>query len=136
VSRADATRRGAPNGLVVAAHRRHYVVDLDDGSTIECVLKGRAITLACGDRVEVARAHGAGVIVGLAPRTSLLYRSDAFAAAHASAGALVAALIKLYEDNAATLTPDPEHSAFYDSHPPAAIRVARLSALAPSPAGT
>ncbi len=64
------------------------------------------------------------------------FEADAFAAAHASAGALVAALIKLYEDNAATLTPDPVHSAFYDSHPPTAIRVARLSALAPSPAGT
>jgi STE24 endopeptidase len=64
------------------------------------------------------------------------FEADAFAATHASAGALVAALIKLYEDNAATLTPDPVHSAFYDSHPPAAIRVARLSALAPSPAGT
>jgi len=64
------------------------------------------------------------------------FEADAFAAAHASAGALVAALIKLYEDNAATLTPDPVHSAFYDSHPPAAIRVARLSALAPSAAGT
>jgi STE24 endopeptidase len=59
------------------------------------------------------------------------FEADAFAAAHASASALVAALIKLYEDNAATLTPDPLHSAFYDSHPPAAIRVARLAALAP-----
>ena len=60
------------------------------------------------------------------------FEADAFAARHASASALVAALIKLYEDNAATLTPDPLHSAFYDSHPPAAIRVARLVALAPS----
>ena len=34
--------------------------------------------------------------------------------------------MKLYEDNAATLTPDPLHSAFYDSHPPAAVRIARL----------
>lgn len=60
------------------------------------------------------------------------FEADAFAAAHASGTALVAALIKLYEDNAATLTPDPLHSAFYDSHPPAAIRVARLSALSAS----
>ena len=59
------------------------------------------------------------------------FEADAFAARHASATALVAALIKLYEDNAATLTPDPLHSAFYDSHPPAAIRVARLQSLAP-----
>ena len=60
------------------------------------------------------------------------FEADAFAARHASAPALVAALIKLYEDNAATLTPDPLHSAFYDSHPPASIRVARLNALAPA----
>ena len=46
------------------------------------------------------------------------------------------ALVKLYEDNAATLTPDPLHSAFYDSHPPAAVRIARLerrSRAAPQP---
>lgn len=60
------------------------------------------------------------------------FEADAFAARHASASALVAALIKLYEDNAATLTPDPLHSAFYDSHPPAALRVARLNSLAAS----
>ena len=57
-------------------------------------------------------------------------RPTQFAAEHASATALIAALIKLYEDNAATLTPDPLHSAFYDSHPPAAMRVARLQTLA------
>lgn len=38
--------------------------------------------------------------------------------------------MKLYEDNAATLTPDPVHSAFYDSHPPAAVRIAHIAALA------
>ncbi|MBL8480891.1 MAG: M48 family metallopeptidase [Rhodocyclaceae bacterium] len=55
------------------------------------------------------------------------YEADAFAASNASARALVAALVKLYRDNASTLTPDPLYSAFYDSHPPAALRVARLS---------
>ena len=35
-------------------------------------------------------------------------------------------LVKLYHDNSATLTPDPLHSAYYDSHPPAAMRIARL----------
>ncbi|HKW79884.1 MAG TPA: M48 family metallopeptidase [Casimicrobiaceae bacterium] len=54
------------------------------------------------------------------------FEADAYAAAHASGRALVAALVKLYEDNANTLTPDPLHSAFYDSHPPAAARIARL----------
>ncbi len=59
------------------------------------------------------------------------FEADAFATRHASPAALAAALVKLYEDNAATLTPDPLHSAFYDSHPPAALRIARIEALAP-----
>ena len=42
---------------------------------------------------------------------------------------LIEALVKLYDDNAATLTPDPLHSLFYDSHPPASQRIARLEAL-------
>lgn len=63
------------------------------------------------------------------------YEADAYAARHADAGDLVRALVKLYQDNAATLTPDPVHSAFYDSHPPAALRIARLqSAAAAAPA--
>lgn len=66
-----------------------------------------------------------------APLASLLSRkhefeADAFAARHASPGDLVSALVKLYQDNASTLTPDPLHSAFYDSHPPASIRIERL----------
>ena len=56
------------------------------------------------------------------------FEADQFAAQHSRAGDLVSALVKMYEDNAATLTPDPLHSAFYDSHPPAAIRVGRLAA--------
>ncbi len=54
------------------------------------------------------------------------FEADRYAADHASASDLVRALVKLYNDNAATLTPDPLHSAFYDSHPPAAIRIAHL----------
>jgi len=57
------------------------------------------------------------------------FEADAYAAEHASAGDLVRALVKLYEDNAATLTPDPLHSLFYDSHPPAAQRIAHLQKL-------
>lgn len=69
----------------------------------------------------------------LAPLVSALSRAhefeaDAFAARNSSAQDLVSALVKLYQDNAATLTPDPLHSAFYDSHPPAAIRIERLLA--------
>jgi STE24 endopeptidase len=54
------------------------------------------------------------------------YEADAYAARHADPRDLIHALVKLYEDNAATLTPDPLHSAFYDSHPPAVHRIARL----------
>jgi len=56
------------------------------------------------------------------------FEADTYAASHASAAELARALVKLYQDNAATLTPDPLHSAFYDSHPPAATRIARLQA--------
>lgn len=54
------------------------------------------------------------------------FEADAFAAQYADAHALASALVKMYEDNASTLTPDPLHSAFYDSHPPAAVRTGRL----------
>ena len=55
------------------------------------------------------------------------FEADTYAAQNASARDLVSALVKLYKDNASTLTPDPVHSAFYDSHPPAATRIARLN---------
>ncbi|MBC7778635.1 MAG: M48 family metallopeptidase [Proteobacteria bacterium] len=58
------------------------------------------------------------------------FEADHYAAHHARAADLVHALVKLYKDNASTLTPDPVHSMFYDSHPPAAIRIARLQAAA------
>lgn len=74
----------------------------------------------------------------LHPLTSLYSRrrefeADAYARRHADSRDLVHALVKLYKDNAATLTPDPLHSAFYDSHPPAATRIARLQTPASSP---
>jgi STE24 endopeptidase len=56
--------------------------------------------------------------------------ADAFAAKYSRAGDLVSALVKLYRDNATTLTPDPVHSAFYDSHPSAVERITRLHQLA------
>ncbi len=54
------------------------------------------------------------------------FEADAFAASHSDARDLVSALVKMYEDNASTLTPDPIHSAFYDSHPPASVRIRHL----------
>jgi STE24 endopeptidase len=54
------------------------------------------------------------------------FEADRYAARQCSPDTLVSALVKLYDDNAATLTPDPVHSAFYDSHPPAVIRIQNL----------
>ena len=56
------------------------------------------------------------------------FEADAYAARQADAGQLVAALVKMYRDNASTLTPDPIYSLFYDSHPKAAERIGRLQA--------
>lgn len=63
------------------------------------------------------------------------FEADDFAARHADGLALADALVKLYRDNASTLTPDRLHSAFYDSHPPALVRIARLTRVSLRPAG-
>lgn len=54
------------------------------------------------------------------------FEADAFAAKQSSAKELISSLVSLYKENASTLTPDPLYSAFYDSHPPASIRIAHL----------
>lgn len=54
------------------------------------------------------------------------FEADAFAATNSSAEDLIRALVKLYQDNASTLTPDPLVSLVVDSHPPASIRIAQL----------
>ena len=54
------------------------------------------------------------------------YQADAHAVAQASGADLSSALLKLYEDNASTLTPDPVYVKFYYSHPPATERLARM----------
>ena len=56
------------------------------------------------------------------------FEADAFATQHASATELADALVKLYRDNASTLTPDPVYVAFHYSHPPALERITRLRA--------
>ncbi len=62
------------------------------------------------------------------------FEADDYAAQQSDAAVLIQALVKLYEENASTLTPDPIYSAFHDSHPPAPVRVAHLSSkLAGSP---
>lgn len=58
------------------------------------------------------------------------FEADHFARRHTAAADLVSALVKLYEENASTLTPDPIYSTFYDSHPPAPVRIAHLEGRA------
>jgi len=56
------------------------------------------------------------------------FEADAYAARQTNPADLINALVKLYQDNAATLTPDPLYSKFYDSHPPAMVRISHLQA--------
>ena len=66
-------------GLIVAAFGRHYEIELPDGSRITGYPRGKKSPYACGDRVELERAnHEQAQIIRHQPRTSLLYRSDAF----------------------------------------------------------
>lgn len=58
------------------------------------------------------------------------FQADAYASHHSDAISLIHALVKLYRDNATTLTPDPLHSAFHDSHPSALVRISHLEKLA------
>ncbi len=67
----------------------------------------------------------------LTPIMSMLSRkhefeADAYASKQRNAGLLITALVKMYEENASTLTPDPIYSGFYDSHPPAPVRIEHL----------
>lgn len=75
------------HGQVIAAFGRQYLVRLDDGSEIACLTRGKKSEVACGDMVEIKRTGAAtsengtgaqGVIERIAPRRSLLHRSDAF----------------------------------------------------------
>lgn len=57
------------------------------------------------------------------------FEADSFAAEVTDAKFLISALLKMYRDNASSLTPDPTYSAYYDSHPPAKIRIEHLKSL-------
>lgn len=66
-------------GQVIATYGRQYEIETQDGSLLTCVMRGKKGGVACGDRVEILpTTPGQGVIEAILPRTSLLYRSDAF----------------------------------------------------------
>ena len=65
------------DGRVIAAHGRQYLVELADGERMNCVPRGKKSEIACGDLLEIERSsENQGVINAIAPRTSLLYRSN------------------------------------------------------------
>jgi ribosome biogenesis GTPase len=67
----------AERGLVVASYGRRYRVELDGGTEIDCVTRGKKTDDACGDYVQAARTGaGTGVIEAVSPRQTLFYRSD------------------------------------------------------------
>ena len=66
-------------GQIIAAFGRHYLAELPGGEILECVPRGKKSEVACGDHVEVERtATDQGVIDSISPRSTLLYRSDAY----------------------------------------------------------
>lgn len=89
--------------------------------------EGTAVALALFSLALPAFAFPLGPLMSRWSRAHE-FEADAYAAMQARGEDLVSALVKLYRDNASTLTPDPLYSSFFDSHPPAAVRVARLRA--------
>lgn len=65
-------------GLIVASYGRRYLVELPGSAVLDCVTRGKRRDFACGDRASVTlTGRDQGVIESVAPRTTLLYRSDA-----------------------------------------------------------
>ena len=79
MAKSPAPRANTLSGLIVAAHGKHFIAELDDKRRVTCVTRGKKTGVACGDHVEIAPTSiDQGVIERIAPRTSLLYRSDLF----------------------------------------------------------
>jgi ribosome biogenesis GTPase len=65
-------------GLIIAAYGRHYLAELTGGEILECVPRGKKSEVACGDTVELERSSADQAVIDvIAPRSTLLYRSDA-----------------------------------------------------------
>lgn len=66
-------------GTVIAAHGRHYLVELDGGEVLPCFPRGKKSEVACGDRAAITQSNDTqGVIDSVLPRKTLLYRSNEF----------------------------------------------------------
>ena len=140
----EADARARTRALPVAACRvanRLVACGLIRRVCVACLARWRAMVPARPRRGRRRRAYAVPAVrarrpVFLLPAGPLAawlsrrheYAADAFAARHADAEALSSALVKLYRDNATTLTPDPLYTAFHASHPPAIDRIGRLAA--------
>ena len=94
-------------GVVIAAHGRHYQVELTDGETLLCFPRGKKSDLACGDCVSVVRnGESQGVIETTMPRRTLLFRSDRYRqkliAANVSQVVIVVATIPTFSEELIT----------------------------------
>lgn len=92
------------SGQVVASFGRRYRVELTDGTLVECSTRGKRSDIACGDRVTVQHSgDNSGVIESIAPRSTLLYRSDThrqklIAANVTQVAIVIAAVPSFYDD--------------------------------------
>lgn len=87
----------------MAAHGRNYLVELDDGTLLKCVPRGKGVPLVCGDRLSIAvTSPGEGVIEALVPRTTLFHRSatlrEKLIAANATQAAVIVAAEPSFSD--------------------------------------
>jgi len=92
------------NGQVVASFGRSYRVELEDGTLVECATRGKRSDIACGDRVSIQHSgDNSGVIEAILPRSTLLYRSDAYKqkliAANVTQVVIVVAPVPSYYDD-------------------------------------
>lgn len=82
------------NGLVIASYGKRYGVELEDGTELSCVTRGKKTDLACGDRVKVKlTGPNEGVVEQLEARSSLLYRSNSFRSKMLAANVSQAAIV-------------------------------------------
>lgn len=94
-------------GEVVSTHGRHFAVQVEDGSVLQCYPRGKKGSIACGDRVSIqVTGPGQGVIETVDPRSTLLYRADTFKqkliAANVTQAAIVVASSPSYYDELVT----------------------------------
>ena len=113
-------------GHVALGHTRRRMIDFTGQNAVFVMLSALLNRFLPGIGIWIANLISTALMARMSRRDE--FEADAYACAHADGQDLAAALVKLYQDNASTLTPDPLYARFYYSHPPAAERLERLPA--------